>query len=397
MGLMKSYIGREHMLLPEIVCHKCFNNDELKDLIKSDGETKGCSFCNSKAKSHRLSDVIQFISNSLHSEYENPVENMSYETREGGYHGASTYDTYEILEMVDLDVNSQDLFDTIASNIPNDHWCETDPYQLRDHQESIYDWERFSRLVKYKCRYMFLKHETAPKDFFDDQELVSSILNKLIYIFENQNLIKTINTNTKIYRSRHYNTKNPFELRLREIAPPKDGKPSSSRMSPAGIPMFYGAKEEGTALKEIKATKGNNVVTAIFKTKRKLRVVDLTSIPYIPSIFSGATERDREEIRFLNAFLKDFSKPIKKDGQEHVEYVPTQIITEFCKYNMKSGNTKIDGFKYPSSVDNGKVAYCLFVDRYQCGVKKSNSFGFDNKDDQILSLLKNSIKLTKVK
>ncbi len=33
-------------------------------------------------------------------------------------------------------------------------------------------------------------------------------------------------------------------------------------------------------------------------------------------------------IRFLKAFINDITKPIKKDGREHIEYVPRMKHTQ---------------------------------------------------------------------
>jgi hypothetical protein len=61
------------------------------------------------------------------------------------------------------------------------------------------------------------------------------------------------------------------------------------------------------------------------------------------------------------------SKSIEKDGREHIEYVPTQIVTEFFRYPFSEDNKiSIDGIIYPSSKNIGKKACVLFFDSNKC-------------------------------
>ena len=55
-------------------------------------------------------------------------------------------------------------------------------------------------------------------------------------------------------------------------------------MSPAGIPMFYGAFEESTAFAETSTTSGGGgAAVARFATDRACKVVDLDQLPTVPS------------------------------------------------------------------------------------------------------------------
>lgn len=376
------------MLLDQKVCYKCFENLDLQHFIKSNSTSAGCDFCRSKSKSHELSEVLDHIIQCIHSEYTDPVNEMGWNGREGGYIGAETLDSYELLERIGLVTNSDELFDVILDNLPSEIWCENEPYQLRDHEELNYTWKNFSDTVKYKCRYTFLQNEVAQNDRTLQYDLVSNILSQLSNFFEENNLIINLKKGTKILRVRKFDNDDPFELTLSEICTPPVSRTISSRMSPAGIPMFYGAKALDTAVKETGVQSGDEIVYAKFKLSQDCNIVDLTKLPEIPSFFSGRDSYSRSVLIFLHNFLADFVKPIAKDGKEHIEYVPTQILTEFCKYHFQKTNTPIEGFAYPSSVDELGIAYCFFADREQCGVP-ANSYV---KKKQILELVSNSIK-----
>lgn len=374
MGFMKSFIGQEHLLMTENVCHKCFENDDLKSFIKKYGKSKSCDYCHSKVKSHNIGEVVEYIHNCLLREYEDPNDCMGWDGREGGFQGASTYDSHEVLYEAGLETNSDEVFDAIAYNLPIELWCQRDPYVLSDRDEMVHTWEEFSKLVKYKCRYMFLEHETREQEKSLDRILISKILHRLAHSFKTIGLFTTIKKGTILYRARYYGDKYTFELTKEELGPPPIGVPKSSRMSPAGIPMFYATKEESTALDEISIEKGSQYAFATFVLKEDLTLIDFTKIPPLPSIFSENKADLRDDIYFLKKFLADFTKKIEKDGREHVEYVPTQIVSEFCKYNVTYKNQPIKGFIYPSAVTRGGTSYCLFLERKDFGIHDSTFF-----------------------
>src|SRR5437870_5994128 len=52
----------------------------------------------------------------------------------------------------------------------------------------------------------------------------------------------------------------------------------------------------------------------------------------VPAWPSGVSSHERRRhlraaLSFLRGFVEGLAKPIKKDGREHIEYVPTQIVT----------------------------------------------------------------------
>lgn len=370
------------MLMTERVCHKCFTDEGIKQYIKEHSQGVGCDYCNSNVKSHEIAEVIDYIHNCLLSEYEHPAECMGWNGKEGGYIGATTYDSYEILEEVGFETNSDELFESIASNLPTDHWCQRDPYQLRDREEATYTWANFTDLIKYKCRYMFLLHESMEKEKSLDRVLISSILDHILESFKCAELIRKLPKGTILYRARYYDQDKKFELKIEELAVPPTGITKSSRMSPAGIPMFYASDDISTSLREIKVQKGDNVAIADFVLESELQIIDLTAIPSMPSIFCEKSSHLRDQIYFLNQFLKDFIKPIEKDGREHIDYVPTQVVAEFCKYNLKINGQNIKGFKFPSSVSDRGISYCLFLSREDFGLYEREYYA--DKPDQIV-------------
>ena len=150
----------------------------------------------------------------------------------------------------------------------------------------------------------------------------------------------------------------------RELGAPPPASARAGRMNPAGISYFYTALKEETALKEVGATEGTKVVVSIWETNRPMLVVDFAKLPAMPSPFDKKNLRKREMILFLRGFLQDIAKRIEKDGKEHVEYVPTQVICEFISQVFKTQAGKhVDGILYSSSIDKGEQNLVLFPAR----------------------------------
>ena len=131
--------------------------------------------------------------------------------------------------------------------------------------------------------------------------------------------------------------------------------------------MFYGAFDSNTAIIECSPTfgmlKGDNYIVGKFKTKKKLKVLDLTNLPqtsfWMPSDWQG--------IGFLHSFRREITKPITRDNRVHIEYVPSQVFIEYLRYIYRGTNgEKIDGVIYESSLSEASSSnVVLFYNKKQ--------------------------------
>ena len=154
--------------------------------------------------------------------------------------------------------------------------------------------------------------------------------------------------------------------------------------------MFYGSDDFDTAVLETvdpAETKGKRVTGAAFRSTVPLNVLDLTAIPKHGGFFNDWTRTVREAVKFLRAFTADISQPVKKDGSQHTEYVPTQVFTEFIRYEVQTpAGEPFHGIKYPSS-QNGKGCYVLFAEQAEClSTRKARA------RPQLLSFVKGSLR-----
>lgn len=60
----------------------------------------------------------------------------------------------------------------------------------------------------------------------------------------------------------------------------------------------------------------------------------------MPSLFDVAHKRrQRQPLIFLGAFASAVSEPFERDDRIHIEYVPTQIVTEWLRARFDPGSS----------------------------------------------------------
>jgi hypothetical protein len=153
---------------------------------------------------------------------------------------------------------------------------------------------------------------------------------------------------------------------------PRDAAIYPNRMSPAGIPMFYAALDEDTAVVETfdpSRSGKHEIALARFRSIRPLTFLDLTSLPEIPSDFDRENHGAQQPLRFLWSFARELAHPVARDERAHTEYVPTQVVTEFIRHRFRpvDDGPTLDGVLYSSSKERGSVAVVVFANPEHCG------------------------------
>ncbi len=374
MGIEKAKYEAGYSSCDGTVCSSCFEDYGIKKFIEDNSDSNQCSYCDSKksdTKACSFEKVVVHILNSIKCEWgEAADEGVGWESREGGWLGASVYDTYDLLyDELGIEVEHEDILSDLNSAIIMGAWCKKDPYGLDENEMLINAWSKFCELVKYNSRYVFLKKENN-KSPYEDMDPVE-ILNSLGNIILRLGLIKIIDKNEEIFRVRITNIGININTAKELGSPPRGNAMIANRMSPAGISMFYGAFDTETAISETytpeeKITK--QAICGIFNPTRSLTVIDLSEKIEIPSLFDEEKREDRFLLKFLQDFISDFAKPIERVDRSHIDYVPTQIVTEYFKhlFPQTEFGEKIDGVVYPSSKANGAKCIVVFADSDQC-------------------------------
>ena len=348
-----------------LVCTDCINEPSIQEFIQK-YETEGiCSFCDfEEYPAASLDDVAEHMTESLKYEYDDALEWLFYDREEGGYIG-KTWDSFDLLvEEIELDL-PHDLYGRllreIIDRLPEITWCEADPFDVPGRERVRYDWAWFSEVVMHRRRFFF---ENFQEEIYGDRTSPGRFLEKTLRSAENLELFLSVPADTPLYRARHQAQGEKFTTAEQLGPPPRELANQSNRLSPPGIPMFYGSDHAETALRETAKGPGRFAV-ARFKTRRPAVILDLTEIPPVSSLFGVIPEtlefRPREVLTFLNHVRDEISTPVQRNDRNHIDYIPTQVVTEFVRSKLTRSNTQVDGIKYWSSVHPGHASYVIFA------------------------------------
>lgn len=369
------------MYQEEFVCYNCFEDSGLVQFIKNNASANECTFCSEEYDAPiavSIDDVSEHFIESLFREYDLAVEQLGWD---GGYIGVywDAYDlAFEMLELEFPQSNEELLLPRLFGGYYDQDWCEENAYGLNNSEQASYSWERFCHIVMHERRYFFLDRDRES----DDQEVYSpgEVLSTIFYYAQEVGLFKELPIASQIVRA-IWGDDGLLLQTPKDLGPPPVEKATqANRMSPAGIPMFYGAEDDETALKETASGPGRFAVGK-FETLRPITILDLTDIPPIPSLFEAIPDSaeiiPRRALTFLHHIAREMSRSIERDDKVHINYVPTQVVTEFIRDQLTWDNTPIDGIKYPSSVNPGHVSYVLFANQVDV---ESASDGFIQND-----------------
>jgi hypothetical protein len=363
MSSIKRYI--EDMMDPDriepqpgkYVSAACFEDSQLRAFIKRNRTSHPCSYyCGGgrHPKGAALDDVLAFIFDGITSRYEDATNGVGWD---GGFVGASTWDSYDLVwEHLELtDRAESKLLDDIAYALPDRTWSEIDPYGARDHEIFQWSWEKFVEVVKYERRYYF-------DDGISSEESISpgALLAVVASKCKRAKMIRKLPVGTSFYRCR-WRDENERFTQPHELGPPPKELASQSRMSPAGIAMFYGAVDEATARAETLASDSDRHTMALFGLGRDIHVLDLTDSPAV-SLFDPNRRSLYDWAIFMRHFRTDLRKPVAKDHSLHIDYVPTQIVTEYFRSFLTTRKGQpIDGILYKSATRTENVCIALFA------------------------------------
>jgi hypothetical protein len=84
-------------------------------------------------------------------------------------------------------------------------------------------------------------------------------------------------------------------------------------------------------------------------------------------MFDEKNYHKRMPLIFMHGFVKDATKSVVKDGMEHIEYVPTQIVAEYFRHIFRNPDSlSLDGITYRSSVVPQGICFALFCRNEDC-------------------------------
>jgi hypothetical protein len=368
----------------KFVCADCFDDDHLKAFIEDAASRRKCSYCGTESLRKNIAapvdDVIERMLEAISRRYGDAwVKGCSYDNEDDRYLN-ETLDTDDLLQTyVELpNDETGDLYKDISNAFPSRDWSTSDPWSSTEAEVWHWGWERFVEAVKHKRRFFFTRRDKKTDRVLDRDDLdPATLLERFGNKCAATGLIKKIPMGTKILRCRPRARRSARFSKPRDLGPPPRRLAKQNRMSPAGIPMFYGSDDKETALAEIPDLPKSYAI-GTFETVRPLTVLDLTKVQ-APSIFDMSEHVDYDWLLFMSEFLRDFSSEIERDDRIHIDHVPTQVVTEYLRDVKLGGDRPIDGIKYRSARKRGGICYVLFTD--ELGVEP-NAGDLDADDDE---------------
>lgn len=373
------------------ICSRCVEDEWLKQWICDAAEKKHCSFCGRRSRKDiaaSFDDFVEVVMTGIRFGWNDPDnEGIMYVSAEGGYQ-APISDTSEVLWELEISENDA-VVDALIRSIHDNGWVSRSYYTGSQSEILRYGWEHFKEVIKHTSRYFFLSPNDDDYTFGPEiapHAMLDAIAEVILRDLCDYDIIRSLPTDTDLVRIRIDQKKQKCAAEIG--TPPAQYANQSNRMSPAGVPMFYGAFDRKTALAETfdpEVHTGQYASIGTFRSTRDLLVLDLDKLPEVPSIYDQEWSYLIHPLSFLHSLAYDISKPIARDGREHIEYVPTQIVTEYFRRVFKVDGKLIDGVCYRSSKAKGKAAFVLFFENEQCIDGEPRANGKD-----LLKLIKTS-------
>ena len=360
-------------LSDKYVCTCHFQDKYLNGIIESHGKQGTCSYC---GKKHTVCDMytlceqivwkIGLYFNSL-DDAGLYLANGFYDEQEviPGYKRIGEYVvpenlTYfdsvdELMDGLDFATDDDYLNDDIKSCFSTEQWISSDIYDEDRSVKYANQWDRFVNTVKHRGRFTFLATPEFRNIIQEKEGHSDDILSVLSDLIIEQGLVKSLPKGTNLYRARKVDDVN-LNYKFADITSPPDNLAFPNRMSPAGISMFYASFEKETATNECVGGDSKGLIVGTFETTKDLKVIDLTSIPE-----QSFWVNNWQENQFLHHFNENITKRVDPKDTNHLQYIPTQVFTEYLRYMFRdSKGQQIEGLIYgsPKTEEKNIVLFC---------------------------------------
>lgn len=309
------------------ICKDCFLDEELRSEINANAVIDNvCEVCGKKGKIIDFSEFHSFFATllSLFSPTDSGGKKI-VDIIQDEWHLFKDKKTAKIL-----------LADVISAH---DCGCSIDAFvdYTNEIQDRIAVWDRLKTNVKENSR------------FFTNMD-----------VFARYNYLtpgKRLHIGQKLYRSRI------TPIGLKEIECDNMGCPpqklaTAGRANPIGIPYLYLSDSAKTTYFEVRAVYLDKLSVGTFRVERELKLVDFIYDVNLFLAYNDSSISFKEIVikkKVIDAISEDLSKPLRRYDSE-LEYVPTQLICEYCKL------IGADGIIFESSLHKGGRNYVLFDD-----------------------------------
>jgi RES domain-containing protein/HEPN superfamily RES-like protein len=335
------------------LCASCVSDHVLIGRIDRDGHEATCTYCHKRAKVVSISHAAEWI-NRVFESYARDAEDDLGWLSPGGQTPS------QILQQ-DLGIEDANAADDLVDYLhaacgrrrpeDSDYYDKTsETFELAIPRSTAHidAWGEFTNGVKHRTRFFNQHHEEYLRRIFEPL-LAGSLTSGTAPIVE----LGPGMVITHIYRGREATSpdslKRLYANPASEMAAPPPRHRRQGRMNAIGISVFYGSTDITTCVAELRPPVGSNVVAAKFELLRTVRLLDFRQLAGSSMPFSWFEDDVAEKVAYVE-FMRRLHDEIRKPvlpGAEALEYLPTQIISEFLA--SRSG-ADLDGVLFTSSL-----------------------------------------------
>ena len=382
----------------ESVCMQCVTGDALRTELCDDLDFYTCSFCGRSVDeaaedpiAASFDSLMYAVMRGVHFLYVS-FDESGAKWDEGDLIGGPLTDSYDVAYEVCEGQVSDAVLDVVQRTIDPEQWAESHISESPLDVALRWGWEAFQRKVMHESRFVFLSR-TEESSGHPDDFTTEGLLRRIEKIILVNDLLVTVTAGQRYWRGRLVGSESQVSdyMSAASLGSPPANRASNSRMSPAGISVFYGSLDVETVVAEIGAHSTlKHAVVGQFETIRDLKFLNLVDLPVLPSIFADATlPQTYFERKFLRTFAADIAKPIALDGREHIEYVPTQVLMEYLRYVPEFD---VHGVLFKSAQNEG-VNCIIFADASACvNAEPSDRPAWRDRDKELLRLCPETVR-----
>ena len=307
------------------ICANCFNDIEIKESVEGMPRENGiCECCGAEGDVVDISEVEDFFCELL---------SLFEKDDKGCPVSVIIEQDWNIFSSI---VSSDKILGDILNRNNFAYSINDNVSYIQDVKECLNVWDELKKEVRTEKRYF------SNVGAFDWSAYIKSNVK--------------INKGTIYYRSRVIPA-DKKELKRKEMGCPPADKATAGRANPIGIPYLYLCDNIDTTFYEIRAVYLDKVSVGRFVIQRDLDLVNFNTSTNLFYAFNSENNDDLIEfIKHTFLFKKisaDLSKPLRRYDTE-IEYVPTQLICEYCKH------TGADGIMFKSSLHQTGTNIVLF-------------------------------------
>lgn len=383
------------------VCLECIDDTALREETRPHLEEWVCSFCGAEADegagkpiAASFEDFMYIVIEAVNFLYTS-VENAGLVYDEGEWYGGNVLDSNDVAYAVCEGDVTYEVLEAISSKLTSQLWTDSHISESRPDKALKWGWDAFCNKVKHSSRFVFLSTKEETSDHPDDYT-TAQLLQRLERIIVDNEALLTVPAGRVFWRGRLADS--PSKIAeygtAAALGSPPHRRASNNRMSPAGISMFYGSDNIDTVVAEIGAHSTQRyAIVGAFKTTQEMTLLNLADLPPVPSLYQD-TGRGQHyyELQFLHSFAADLGKPVSLDGQEHIEYVPTQVATEYLRFIP---DFAVDGILFRSA-QNNDVNCVLFCEPDECFAQGDPTKPFQSQGERRLQLQPETVRSVRI-